>query len=131
MEQRCPSPSQISDAVKSLGNSTKSETNVTEDSTNENEKKASTKQVDAKQLTSEMFQKRLLAAFPSNEWANNPIAAEHLGNFLKSLNASIKSENKMDSVGLEKAENQLACNDATRLNNDVSSKSRTDVAESS
>ena len=132
MEQGCPSPSQMSDAVKSSENSTKSETNVTEDdSTNENEKKASIKQADAKQLTSEMFQKRLLAAFPSNEWANNPIAAEHLGNFLKSLNASIKSENKMDSVRSEKAENQLACNDATRLNNDVSSKSRTDVAESS
>ncbi|KOX80506.1 Polycomb group protein Psc [Melipona quadrifasciata] len=130
-EQGCPSPSQISDAVKSLENSTKSETNVAEDSTNENEKKVCIKQADAKQLTSEMFQKRLLAAFPSNEWANNPIAAEHLGNFLKNMNASIKSENKMDSVGSEKAENQLACNDATRLNNDVSSKSRTDVTESS
>ena len=131
VEQGCPSPSQTSDTVKSSENSTKVENNVTEDSTNDNENKASTKQPATKQLTSEMFQKRLLAAFPSNEWANNPIAAEHLGNFLKSLNASIKSENKMDSRGSEKVESQLACNDATRLNNEVSSKSRTDVAESS
>ncbi|KMQ94217.1 polycomb group protein psc [Lasius niger] len=48
----------------------------------------------AKQLTS--VQKTLLAVFPSNEWANNPIAAEHLGNFLKSLNATIKSEGNAD-----------------------------------
>ncbi|XP_017766817.1 PREDICTED: serine-rich adhesin for platelets-like isoform X1 [Eufriesea mexicana] len=131
VEQGCPSPSQTSDAVKSSEHSTKIDNNVAEDSTNDNDKKATIKQADAKQLTSEMFQKRLLAAFPSNEWANNPIAAEHLGNFLKSLNASIKSENKMDSIGSEKVESQLACNDATRLNNEASSKSRTDVAESS
>jgi len=51
----------------------------------------------AKQLTS--VQKRLLAVFPSTEWANNPIAAEHLGNFLKSLNVTIKSEgSKMEKI---------------------------------
>ncbi|XP_076765410.1 uncharacterized protein LOC143432582 isoform X1 [Xylocopa sonorina] len=131
VEQGLSSPSQTADAPKSSENSTKADNNVVEDSTNDNDKKTSFKQADAKQLTSEMFEKRLLAAFPSNEWANNPIAAVHLGNFLKSLNASIKSENKMESVGSEKVENQLACNDATRLNNEASSKPRTDVSESS
>jgi hypothetical protein len=40
-----------------------------------------------KPMTSEALQKRFLAAFPSNEWANNPIAAEQFGNFLKSLSS--------------------------------------------
>ncbi|KOC66454.1 Polycomb group protein Psc [Habropoda laboriosa] len=132
VEQGFPSPSQTSDALKSSEHSTEADNNVAEDSTNDNEKKGTFKQPDTKQLTSEMFQKRLLAAFPSNEWANNPIAAEHLGNFLKSLNASIKSDNKVESIGTEKVESEVACNkDATRLNNEASSKSRTDVAESS
>ncbi|CAK9819460.1 Polycomb group protein Psc [Anthophora quadrimaculata] len=132
IEQSFPSPSQTSDALKSTEHSTKAENNAAEDSTNDNEKNATFKQPDTKQLTSEMFQKRLLAAFPSNEWANNPIAAEHLGNFLKSLNASMKSENKVESIGTEKVESEIACNnDATRLNNEATSKSRTDVAESS
>ncbi|XP_012282624.1 polycomb group protein Psc [Orussus abietinus] len=47
----------------------------------------------ASKMTSEILQKRLLAAFPSNEWANNPIAAEHLGNFLKSL-TSVQSDGR-------------------------------------
>lgn len=53
----------------------------------------------AKQLTS--VQKTLLAVFPSNEWVNNPIAAEHLGNFLKSLNATIKNEGSTDESKTE------------------------------
>lgn len=56
----------------------------------------------AKQLTS--VQKTLLAVFPSNEWANNPIAAEHLGNFLKSLNATIKNEGSTDESKTEKTD---------------------------
>lgn len=56
----------------------------------------------AKQLSS--VQKTLLAVFPSNEWANNPIAAEHLGNFLKSLNATIKNEGSTDESKTEKTD---------------------------
>ncbi|XP_076240752.1 uncharacterized protein LOC143183172 [Calliopsis andreniformis] len=128
VEQGFPSPSE---GLKSSEISTKTEDSVVEDSSQDNEKKGSFKQSDAKQLTSEMFQKRLLAAFPSNEWANNPIAAEHLGNFLKSLNASIKSETKLESIETEKTESQVTCNDAARVNNEASSKTRTDVAERS
>ena len=132
MDQGFPSPSE---GPKSSETSTKTDNSGTvEDSTNDSsEKKASFKQPDAKQLTSEMFQKRLLAAFPSNEWANNPIAAEHLGNFLKSLNASMKtSETKLETIAAaEKMESQTVCNDTAHLNNEASSKSRTDVAERS
>ncbi|XP_076679600.1 uncharacterized protein LOC143374931 [Andrena cerasifolii] len=129
VEQGFPSPSEGS---KSSETSTKTDSGAVEDSTNDSEKKASFKQPDAKQLTSEMFQKRLLAAFPSNEWANNPIAAEHLGNFLKSLNASMKtSETKLETIAAEKIESQTVCNDTAHLNNEASSKSRTDVAERS
>ncbi|XP_017893518.1 polycomb group protein Psc-like [Ceratina calcarata] len=131
VEQELASSSQASDPSKLSEHSTKMDNNVTEDSTIDNDKKVCSKQTDAKQLTSEMFQKRLLAAFPSDEWANNPIAAEHLGNFLKSLNESIKSENKVENVGSEKVESQIARKDAPSLNNEASSKSRTDVAESS
>ncbi|XP_043262838.1 serine/arginine repetitive matrix protein 2-like [Colletes gigas] len=128
VEPEFPSPS---DGLKSSENSTKTANGAVEVSTNDNEKKITFKQPDDKQLTSEMFQKRLLAAFPSNEWANNPIAAEHLGNFLKSLNASIKSETKLDSVGAEKIESRHALEDATRVNNEATSKSQTDVVERS
>lgn len=63
----------------------------------------------AKQLTS--VQKTLLAVFPSNEWANNPIAAEHLGNFLKSLNATIKSEESADESKAEKTDRKTESNE--------------------
>ncbi|XP_076388492.1 uncharacterized protein LOC100877658 [Megachile rotundata] len=130
-EQGFPSPSPASEVAKPSEHSTKVDNNVVvEESTNDNDKKASFKHIDAKQLTSEMFQKRLLAAFPSNEWANNPIAAEHFDNFLKSLKFIKSDGNKLDSLAPEKIESgQLACNDPARLNNEASSKSRTDVVE--
>nr|XP_033330209.1 polycomb group protein Psc-like isoform X1 [Megalopta genalis] len=130
VEQGFPSPSEV---TKSSSERSSKPENPVVDATTDTEKKSAFKQSDAKQLTSEMFQKRLLAAFPSNEWANNPIAAQHLGNFLKSLNASIKSDNKMEGIAAEKIEAQLACNDGAtvRLNNEATSKTRPDVTERS
>ncbi|XP_076284860.1 uncharacterized protein LOC143211257 [Lasioglossum baleicum] len=127
VEQGLPSPSE-----GSKSSSVKPD-NPVEDATIDTEKKPAFKQLDTKQLTSEMFQKRLLAAFPSNEWTNNPLAAEHLGNFLKNLKASIKSEAKLEEIAAGKIEAQLACNDAAtvRLTNEASSKTRPDVAERS
>ncbi|XP_078033614.1 uncharacterized protein LOC144468186 [Augochlora pura] len=121
VEQSFPSPSEV---TKSSSERSSKPDNPVVDATTDTEKKPAFKQSDAKQLTSEMFQKRLLAAFPSNEWANNPIAAQHLGNFLKSLNASMKTESKLEGITAEKIEAQLACNDAAtvRLNNEASSK---------
>jgi len=85
-----------------------------------------------KQLTSEMVQKRLLAVFPSNEWAHNPIAAEHLGNFLKSLNATIKNENHAEeSNKTEASDRKIVANDNTRTSNDVSVNSKKDIVEHS
>ncbi|XP_015181129.1 PREDICTED: probable WRKY transcription factor protein 1 [Polistes dominula] len=72
---------------------TKLESNEKSSTVDLDNSKISGKLLDNKQMTSEMLQKKFLAVFPSNEWANNPIAAEHLGNFLKSLNESIKTEN--------------------------------------
>lgn len=54
----------------------------------------------AKQLTS--VQEKLLAVFPTTEWENNPIAARHLGNFLLSLNQSIKEPQREDGSKTEK-----------------------------
>lgn len=42
--------------------------------------------------------KQLLAVFPSQEWAKNPVAAEHLDNFFKSLNAMKSEESKADKI---------------------------------
>ncbi|EZA56426.1 Polycomb group protein Psc [Ooceraea biroi] len=87
----------------------------------------------AKQLTSEMVQKRLLAVFPSNEWAHNPIAAEHLGNFLKSLNATIKSKGHAEESNKtsEASDRKIVGNDGTRTNNDASVNSKKDIVERS
>lgn len=95
-DQEIPTDAQTSsDAVKAStresavkpDNSTVDDLTTTDDK-NKFANKSEASEI-AKQLTS--VQKQLLAVFPSNEWANNPIAAEHLGNFLKSLNATIKS----------------------------------------
>lgn len=59
------------------------------------DKKVDNIKVDVDQMSPEVFQKRFLAAFPSNEWSNNPIAAKHLGNLLKSL-TSMQNEDKND-----------------------------------
>ncbi|XP_053976327.1 mucin-2-like [Hylaeus volcanicus] len=129
VEQGSPSPS---DGSKSSEISTKIPNDAVEVTTNDIETKSDVKTTsDDKQLTSEMFQKRLLAAFPSNEWANNPIAAEHLGNFLKSLNASMKSETKLDGVAPEKVESPQPCSEATLANNEATSKPPADVVEQS
>ncbi|KYM76894.1 Polycomb group protein Psc [Atta colombica] len=63
----------------------------------------------AEQLTS--VQKKLLAVFPSTEWAKNPVAAEHLGNFLKSLNATIKSEEFVEGSKTKKVDQKIIGND--------------------
>lgn len=91
-------------------------------------------QSDAKQLTSEMVQKRLLAVFPSNEWANNPIAAEHLGNFLKSLNATMKSDGPTEESKTGEADRKTSGdNDSPKIGDDASVKleSRKDIVERS
>jgi len=77
-----------SESVVNPDNNTVDDSTITDDK-NKLANKSEASEI-AKQLTS--VQKRLLAVFPSTEWANNPIAAEHLGNFLKSLNVTIKSE---------------------------------------
>ncbi|XP_032683107.1 mucin-5AC-like isoform X2 [Odontomachus brunneus] len=90
--------------------------------------------IDAKQqaLTTEMVQKRLLAVFPSNEWANNPEAAEHLGNFLKSLNATIKSDGHADESKTDKTERKPSvANDAAKISDDLVAKPKKDVVEHS
>ncbi|XP_018360495.1 PREDICTED: uncharacterized protein LOC108759510 [Trachymyrmex cornetzi] len=63
----------------------------------------------AEQLTS--VQKKLLAVFPSTDWAKNPVAAEHLGNFLKSLNATIKSEEFVEGSKTKKIDQKIIGND--------------------
>ncbi|KAG5329740.1 PSC protein, partial [Acromyrmex heyeri] len=63
----------------------------------------------AEQLTS--VQKKLLAVFPSTDWAKNPVAAEHLGNFLKSLNATIKSEEFVEGSKTKKVDQKMIRND--------------------
>ncbi|KAJ8675879.1 hypothetical protein QAD02_011665 [Eretmocerus hayati] len=50
-----------------------------------------------KPMTSEALQERFLAAFPSNEWANNPVAAKQFGNFLKTL-SSMQTDNSSKNV---------------------------------
>lgn len=79
------------------------------------------------QLTTEIVQKRLLAVFPSNEWANNPEAAEHLGNFLKSLNATIKEESKADKI----ERTTPVANDASKIGSELVVKPKKDVVEHS
>ncbi|KYN04016.1 PREDICTED: putative uncharacterized protein DDB_G0277255 [Cyphomyrmex costatus] len=79
---------QASESATNSGNSTVDDSTITNDK-NKFVNKSETSEI-AEQLTS--VQKKLLAVFPSTDWVKNPVAAEHLGNFLKSLNATIKSE---------------------------------------
>ncbi|XP_066603491.1 polycomb group protein Psc-like [Prorops nasuta] len=124
-EQTPPSPAKMDHELSDSPNkSTPSDDSVTE---SDKTRVHSSKSPETKQLTSEMLQKRLLAAFPSNEWANNPIAAEHLGNFLKSLNASIKSEDKVDNSNHCKKENQTSVSDEKHVNEDVLTKAKKEV----
>jgi polycomb group RING finger protein 4 len=105
---------------------------ITSDDGNKVVNKTETTEI-TKQLTSEMVQKRLLAVFPSNEWAHNPIAAEHLGNFLKSLNATIKNENHAEESNKTEASDRKTVgngNDSTRTSNDASVNSK-DIVEHS
>ncbi|XP_020292509.1 polycomb group protein Psc-like [Pseudomyrmex gracilis] len=63
--------------------------------------------------------KQLLAVFPSQEWAKNPVAAEHLDNFFKSLNAMKNEESKADKI------------DRKTVSGDSPVKSKKDFAERS
>lgn len=91
------------------------------------DKKIDNIKVDAKQMTSEVFQKRLLAAFPSNEWANNPIAAKHLGNLLKSL-TSMQANNQTENVKKLKSDNPCEAIPAKCVK-DISPKAKTEVTD--
>ncbi|XP_012232753.1 protein suppressor 2 of zeste-like [Linepithema humile] len=135
-DQEMPTDSQIaSDAAKTSDPPANSHNSSVDDSSTLDDKKKSPSKSETneitKQLTSEMVQKRLLAVFPSNEWANNPIAAEHLGNFLKSLNATMKSEEHAEGSKAEKADRKPCDNDGTKNDNDASVKSKKDVVERS
>lgn len=85
-----------SDTAKTSESVVNPDNSIIDDSTTIDDKNKFTNKSEAseiaKQLTS--VQKRLLAVFPSAQWANNPVAAEHLGNFLKSLNATINGEGR-------------------------------------
>lgn len=120
----------ISDTVKLSNLAGNANDNVVNELTISEDKNEITKQTDAKQLTSEIVQKRLLAVFPSNEWANNPIAAEHLGNFLKSLNASIKNEEHIEESKSEKADRTVINNDSTKIDSETSLKLKDSVESS-
>lgn len=64
------------------------------------EVKAMEKGKEEKKEKNSVFQERLLAAFPSEEWGRNPKAVKHLGNFLKSLSdeEGKKKEGKEDAA---------------------------------
>ena len=91
------------------------------------DKKTDNIKVNAKQMTSEVFQKRLLAAFPSNEWANNPIAAKHLGNLLKSL-TTMQTNNQTENVKKVKSDNSCEKMPAKCLE-DISPKAKAEVTD--
>jgi len=129
-DREIPTDSQmVSDATKTSDPPANSHNSSVDDSStlddkNKSPNKSETNEI--KQLTSEMVQKRLLAVFPSNEWANNPVAAEHLGNFLKSLNATMKSEEHVEGSKAEKVDRKPGDNDGTKDDNDASVKSKKD-----
>lgn len=133
-DQEVPTDSQTSDTMKTNDSTANSDNTIDGSVSSVDDKKQFANQsIDAKQLTSEIVQKRLLAVFPSNEWANNPIAAEHLGNFLKSLNATIKTDGHIEELKAEKADQKMTVdNDDTRsLESDTSAKLRKDIVEQS
>ncbi|XP_077257469.1 uncharacterized protein LOC143894737 isoform X1 [Temnothorax americanus] len=86
--------------------------NPVDDSTATNDKnKFANNKSEASEIAKQLMQKSLLAVFPSTEWANNPIAAAHLGNFLKSLNCPIKSEGFTEGSKTEKVDQKTTDND--------------------
>ncbi|XP_058806971.1 polycomb group protein Psc-like isoform X2 [Phymastichus coffea] len=76
-KSREPSPVKSLE-VKSEGSSNNEDVKLKDEQIDETDPK--------KSMSSEALQKRLLAAFPSNEWANNPQVAQHFGLFLERLN---------------------------------------------
>lgn len=104
--QTSPDTAKASESVVNPDDNTVDDSTVTGDK-NKFANKPEASEI-AKQLTS--VQKRLLAVFPSTEWANNPIA-EHLGNFLKSLNATIKNEGFAEGSKPEKIDQKIIAND--------------------
>ncbi|KYQ50141.1 Polycomb group protein Psc [Trachymyrmex zeteki] len=96
-----------SESAVNKDNSTVDDSTVTDDK-NKFANKSEASEI-AEQLTS--VQKKLLAVFPSTDWAKNPVAAEHLGNFLKSLNATIKSEEFVEGSKTKKINQKIIGND--------------------
>lgn len=85
--------------------------NTVNDSTTTTDKNKFANKLEASEIAKQFISahKRLLAVFPS-EWANNS-AAEHLGNFLKSLNATIKNEGFAEGSKAEKIDQKTIAND--------------------
>lgn len=112
-DQEMPTDAQSSDSAKTMESAMNSDSSTVDNSTTIDDKnkfanKSEASEI-AKQLTS--VQRRLLAVFPSTEWANNPIAAEHLGNFFKSLNATIKNEGFTEESKVEKIDQKISNDD--------------------
>ena len=129
LDQSQPSPKEdkldtIKEPETQPKSTEKADENITRDS---DDKKTDNINVDEKQMTSEVFQKRLLAAFPSKEWANNPIAAKHLGNLLKSLN----SMQTIDQTEIsKKVESDNSCESMIeKCITNISSKIETEVTD--
>ncbi|XP_025074875.1 uncharacterized protein LOC105430144 [Pogonomyrmex barbatus] len=96
-----------SELIVNLNDSTVDDSSITGDKNNFSNK-SEINEI-AKHFNS--VQKKLLAVFPSTEWANNPIAAEHLGNFLKSLNVTIENEEFIEKSKVEKVDQKAISND--------------------
>ncbi|KAL0130509.1 hypothetical protein PUN28_002263 [Cardiocondyla obscurior] len=104
--------------TKALESPVNSDTNVVDDSIAAKDKNKLANKSEASEIAKQLssVQKRLLAVFPSTEWANNPIAAEHLGKFLKSLNASIKNEEFPEGSKTEKSDQKVVGDDNDNKN---------------
>ncbi|XP_051176388.1 protein suppressor 2 of zeste-like isoform X2 [Leptopilina boulardi] len=109
-----------------VGDTTTNNDDDDDDNDGNNEKKIENNiKVDVKQMTSEVFQKRLLAAFPSNEWANNPIAAKHLGNLLKSL-TSMQTDDQGEKKNQSKETKEII---TTKCVKDILPKTNVEVTD--
>ncbi|KYN39231.1 Polycomb group protein Psc [Trachymyrmex septentrionalis] len=110
-DREMPTDAHTSDTVKASESAVNPDTvddSTIADNKNKFANKSEANEI-AEQLTS--VQKKLLAVFPSTDWTKNPVAAEHLGNFLKSLNATIKSEEFVEGSKTKKVDQKIIRND--------------------
>ncbi|XP_039309231.1 probable serine/threonine-protein kinase ndrD isoform X2 [Solenopsis invicta] len=109
-DRKMSTNAQSSDSTKAVESAINPDNSTVDDSTTIDDKNKLTNKSEAseiaKQLTS--VQKKLLAVFPSTEW--NPKVAEHLGNFLISLNATI-NEGFTEGSKMEKTDQKTSNDD--------------------